>query len=328
MKQYLELLQKILDEGVDKEDRTGTGTMSIFGHQMTFNMADGFPLLTTKKLHLKSIIHELLWFLSGDTDIKYLQDNGVKIWNNWAKDGKLGPVYGKQWRSWDVITSHEEEDDSGYDSYYIHRSIDQIQELIFNLKNNPDSRRLIVSAWNVADLPDEKFSPQSNVTAGKMALAPCHLLFQFYTRVATAKERILYAKKIGHNLFTDENEEEVNKTLNTLCIPKRFISLQMYQRSADAFLGVPYNIASYFLLLMMVGSIVDMIPDKFIYSLGDAHIYKNHIDQVKLQLKRQPMGLPDMYIDRYVESIDDFSYDSFMLENYKSHDHIKGDISV
>lgn len=264
MQQYLGLMQRVLNEGYHKKDRTGTGTISVFGHQMRFNLAEGFPLLTTKKLHLKSIIHELLWFLKGSTNVAYLQENGVRIWNEWAKeDGELGPVYGYQWRSWpDYHGNH----------------IDQIAQVIESLKNNPDSRRHIVSAWNVGHL-------------NEMQLPPCHILFQFY--VADGK-----------------------------------LSCQLYQRSADIFLGVPFNIASYALLTMMVAQVTRLQPGDFIHTLGDAHIYTNHIEQVKLQLTREPRPLPVMKINPARNSIDDFVFEDFQLENYDPHPHIKGDISV
>jgi thymidylate synthase len=264
MKQYLDLLNRVLTEGVQKEDRTGTGTISVFGHQMRFNMEDGFPCLTTKKLHLKSIIHELLWFLNGDTNIKYLTDNGVRIWNEWAdKDGNLGHIYGYQWRSWpDYNGGH----------------IDQISEVVNTIKNNPDSRRIMVSAWNVADIPN-------------MNLPPCHAFFQFY--VADGK-----------------------------------LSLQLYQRSADIFLGVPFNIASYALLLQMMAQVTGLKPGDFVHTLGDAHIYTNHLDQVKLQLTREPLKLPTMNINPNIKDIFSFKYSDFELVNYESHPHIKGEVSV
>lgn len=264
MKQYLDLLNRVLQEGAAKEDRTGTGTMSVFGHQMRFNMADGFPCLTTKKLHLKSIIHELLWFLKGDTNVRYLQENGVRIWNEWADEhGELGHVYGYQWRSWpDYKGGH----------------IDQISEVINTIKNNPDSRRMLVSAWNVADL-------------NNMNLPPCHILFQFY--VANGK-----------------------------------LSLQLYQRSADIFLGVPFNIASYALLLQMVAQVAGLETGDFIHTLGDAHIYRNHLEQVKLQLSREPRPLPQMKINPDIKNIFDFTFDDFELINYDPHPHIAGKVSV
>ena len=264
MKQYLDLLQHVLDHGVLKEDRTGTGTHSVFGYQMRFNLQDGFPLLTTKKLHLKSIIHELLWFLKGDTNVKYLQENGVRIWNEWAdENGDLGHIYGYQWRSWpDYNGGH----------------IDQIKEAIDTIQNNPDSRRIIVSAWNVADLP-------------QMNLPPCHAFFQFY--VANGK-----------------------------------LSLQLYQRSADIFLGVPFNIASYALLLMMVAQVTGLEAGDFVHTLGDAHIYNNHIEQVREQLSREPRDLPKMKLNPDVKSIFDFKYEDFELTDYNPHPHIAGKVAV
>lgn len=264
MKQYLELCEHILENGIEKKDRTGTGTISVFGYQMRFDLDEGFPLLTTKKLHLKSIIHELLWFLNGDTNIKYLSENGVRIWNEWAdENGDLGPVYGHQWRSWP--------DGKG-------GTIDQITQVVDQIKNNPNSRRLIVSAWNVADV-------------NEMALPPCHCLFQFY--VAEGK-----------------------------------LSCQLYQRSADVFLGVPFNIASYSLLTMMIAQVCGLKPGEFVHTFGDTHIYLNHIDQVKLQLTRTPKTLPSMEINPKVQSIFDFNYEDFQIRNYDPHPHIKGEVSV
>lgn len=264
MKQYLDLLRHILDNGIDKSDRTGTGTRSTFGYQMRFDLEEGFPLVTTKKLHLKSIIHELLWFLQGDTNVKYLQENGVRIWNEWAReDGSLGPVYGAQWRSWP----------DGHGGF-----IDQISRAVDDIRNNPDSRRIIVSAWNVAQLPD-------------MALAPCHAFFQFY--VADGR-----------------------------------LSLQLYQRSADSFLGVPFNIASYALLTMMMAQVCGLRPGEFIHTLGDAHLYLNHLDQARLQLTREPRQLPRMIINPDVKDIFSFKYDDFSLEGYDPHPHIKAEVSV
>lgn len=264
MKQYLDLLSHIMEHGTQKSDRTGTGTRSVFGYQMRFNLADGFPLLTTKKLHLKSIIYELLWFLKGDTNAKYLQENGVRIWNEWAdENGDLGHIYGYQWRSWpDYNGGH----------------IDQISEVIETIKNNPDSRRIIVSAWNVADLPN-------------MNLPPCHAFFQFY--VADGR-----------------------------------LSLQLYQRSADTFLGVPFNIASYALLLMMVAQVTGLEVGDFVHTLGDAHIYNNHFEQIQEQLSREPRKLPRMVINPNVKNIFDFKYEDFSLEDYDPHPHIKGVVAV
>ena len=264
MKQYLDLLRHILENGSDKSDRTGTGTRSVFGYQMRFDLADGFPLVTTKKTHLKSIIHELLWFLKGDTNVRYLQENGVRIWNEWADpDGELGHIYGYQWRSW-----------PDYDG----GSIDQIAQAVDDIRHNPDSRRIIVSAWNVADLP-------------KMNLPPCHAFFQFY--VAGGR-----------------------------------LSLQLYQRSADCFLGVPFNIASYALLLQMMAQVTVLQAGEFVHTLGDAHIYTNHFDQVRLQLSREPRPLPKMNINPDVKDIFSFNYDDFTLEGYDPHPHIKGIVAV
>ena len=264
MKQYLDLLQHVLDNGRPREDRTGTGTKSVFGYQMRFNLEEGFPVVTTKRLHLKSIIHELLWFLAGDTNVKYLQDNGVRIWNEWADaKGDLGHIYGYQWRSWPTPEGN---------------SIDQISKVINDIKSDPISRRLIVSAWNVGDLD-------------KMNLPPCHLLFQFYV-----------------------NEGR--------------LSCQLYQRSADIFLGVPFNIASYALLTMMVAQVSGLKPGDFVHTFGDAHIYNNHLDQVNLQLSRSPLPLPQLKINPEVKSIFDFKYEDFQLDNYQSHPHIKGEVSV
>lgn len=264
MKQYLDLIRRVLSEGTPKSDRTGTGTYSIFGHQMRFDLGEGFPLLTTKKIHLKSVIHELLWFLKGDTNVKYLQDNGVRIWNEWAgPDGDLGHIYGYQWRSW-----------PDYDGGHI----DQIKNVIEDIKSDPGSRRLIVNAWNVADL-------------GRMNLPPCHILFQFYV-----------------------NDGK--------------LSMQFYQRSADIFLGVPFNIASYALLLMMVAQVTHLQPYELVHTLGDAHIYKNHIEQVHLQLQREPKPLPLMHLNPEVDDIFGFTYDDFTLTGYEPYPHIKGDVSV
>ncbi|WP_312098179.1 thymidylate synthase [Niallia sp.] len=264
MRQYLELCEHILTSGVTKEDRTGTGTISTFGYQMRFDLSEGFPLITTKKLHLRSIIYELLWFLNGDTNVKYLQDHNVRIWNEWADEqGNLGPVYGHQWRSWTTREGN---------------TIDQISELIHSIKTNPDSRRLIVSAWNVGDIE-------------KMALPPCHCLFQFY--VADGK-----------------------------------LSCQLYQRSADVFLGVPFNIASYALLTHMIAQVCDLEVGDFVHSFGDVHIYTNHIDQVKLQLTREPKPLPQLKINKEVKDIFSFQFEDFEIVNYEAYPHIKGVVSV
>ncbi len=264
MKQYLDLMRHVRDHGIVKSDRTGTGTRSVFGYQMRFDLADGFPLVTTKKLHLRSIIHELLWFLQGDTNIRYLKENGVSIWDEWAdEDGNLGPVYGAQWRSWPTADG---------------RHVDQIRQLLDEIRDNPDSRRLIVSAWNVGELD-------------KMALPPCHALFQFY--VADGR-----------------------------------LSLQLYQRSADIFLGVPFNIASYALLLMMVAQVSGLRPGEFIHTLGDAHLYSNHLEQVETQLARDPLPLPRMRLNPGVDDLFDFRYEDFELRNYRFHPHIKAPVAV
>ena len=264
MRAYLDLLQHILDTGSEKSDRTGTGTISVFGYQMRFDLTEGFPLVTTKKLHLKSIIHELLWFLTGDTNIKYLKENGVSIWDDWAdENGDLGPVYGHQWRSW-----------MGADG----KTYDQINDVLHQIRTNPDSRRMIVNAWNVADLP-------------KMALSPCHALFQFY--VADGK-----------------------------------LSCQLYQRSADVFLGVPFNIASYAHLTMMMAQVTGLQPGEFIHTFGDVHLYSNHIEQAKLQLTREPYPLPAMKLNPQITDLFGFRFEDFTLENYQSHPHIKAPVAV
>lgn len=271
MQEYLDLLQHILDKGVSKTDRTGTGTLSCFGYQMRFDLAEGFPLVTTKKLHLKSIVYELLWFLRGDTNIKYLKEHGVSIWNEWADaDGDLGPVYGKQWRSWE-----------GADG----KVVDQITQLIEQIRKTPDSRRLLVSAWNVADLPD-------------MALMPCHVLFQFYVAPPASGEG------------------------------RGKLSCQLYQRSADSFLGVPFNIASYALLTLMIAQVCGLEPGEFIHTFGDVHLYNNHLEQARLQLTRTPFPLPVMKLNPAVKDIYGFSFEDFTLENYQSHPAIKAPVAV
>lgn len=277
MKQYLDLMQHVLDNGTFKEDRTGTGTVSVFGYQMRFDLSEGFPMVTTKKLHLKSIIHELLWFLKGETNIAYLKDNGVSIWDGWATpEGELGPVYGKQWRSWEGPNGEV---------------IDQIQQLIYDIKTNPDSRRLLVSAWNPALLPDTSYSPDQNAAMGKQALPPCHTLFQFY--VADGK-----------------------------------LSCQLYQRSGDVFLGVPFNIASYALLTLMIAQVCDLAPGDFVHTFGDAHLYSNHMEQVKEQLSRKPLPLPTIKINPAVNDIFEFTYDDFEIVGYESHPHIKAPVAI
>ena len=274
MKQYLDLIKHVRDHGIEKTDRTGTGTKSVFGYQMRFDLSEGFPMLTTKKLHLKSIIHELLWFLKGETNIDYLKEHKVKIWDAWAdENGDLGPVYGHQWRNWDS------------------EGIDQITQVIETIKTNPDSRRMIVSAWNTSVLPDTSVSFAENVANGKAALPPCHAFFQFY-------------------------------------VTEGKLSCQLYQRSADIFLGVPFNIASYALLTMMMAQVCGLESGDFVHTFGDAHIYSNHINQINLQLSREPRSLPQMKINSKVKSIFDFKYEDFELINYDPHPHIKGKVSV
>ena len=274
MKQYLELVKHVLENGDYKDDRTGTGTKSVFGYQMRFDLNNGFPLVTTKKLHIKSIIHELLWFIKGETNIKYLRENGVKIWDAWADEsGNLGPVYGSQWRNWN------------------NEKIDQISQLIELIKNNPESRRMLVSAWNPSVLPDTKKSFSENVMNGKAALPPCHAFFQFY-------------------------------------VSKNKLSCQLYQRSADIFLGVPFNIASYALLTHMIAHVCDLDVGDFVHTFGDAHIYSNHTDQISIQLSRSPRKLPRLNIKRKVDSIFDFKFEDFEIINYDPHPHIKGKVSV
>jgi len=274
MQQYHDLVKHVLANGNQKGDRTGTGTLSVFGYQMRFDLSEGFPMVTTKKLHLKSIIYELLWFLKGDTNIKYLQENGVKIWDEWAdENGDLGPVYGHQWRNWNS------------------EEIDQITELIETLKTNPNSRRMLVSAWNPSVLPDTSVSFAENVANGKAALPPCHAFFQFY--VANGK-----------------------------------LSCQLYQRSADIFLGVPFNIASYALFTMMIAQVCDLQVGEFIHTFGDAHIYNNHMEQLELQLSRECRSLPTMKLNPEIKNIFDFKFEDFMLEGYNPHPHIKGDVAV
>ena len=274
MKKYLDLIEHVVKNGVEKSDRTGTGTKSVFGYQMRFDLSEGFPMVTTKKLHTKSIIYELLWFLNGDTNIDYLKDNGVKIWDDWAdENGDLGPVYGFQWRNWN------------------NDNIDQISELIQTIKTNPDSRRMLISAWNPSVLPDTSKSFSENVSNGKAALPPCHAFFQFY-------------------------------------VSNNKLSCQLYQRSADIFLGVPFNIASYALLTHMIAHVCNLDVGDFVHTFGDAHIYNNHMDQINLQLSREPRKLPTLKIKRKVESIFDFKFEDFEIINYDPHPHIKGLVSV
>ncbi|MCG5498891.1 thymidylate synthase [Ectothiorhodospira variabilis] len=277
MKPYLDLLEHLLHHGTEKGDRTGTGTRSLFGHQMRFNLEDGFPLITTKKLHLRSIVHELLWFLRGDTRTDYLREHGVRIWDEWAtEEGDLGPIYGAQWRAWPTPDG---------------RHVDQLKEVVEQIRTRPDSRRLIVNAWNVADLPDEGISPQDNARAGRMALAPCHCLFQFY--VADGK-----------------------------------LSCQLYQRSADIFLGVPFNIASYALLTHMVAQVTGLKPGDFIHTFGDVHLYLNHLEQAREQLTRAPYPRPRLVLNPQVTSLFDFCYEDITLEGYQAHPHIKAAVSI
>jgi len=277
MKEYLKLMRHVKEHGVKKEDRTGTGTLSVFGYQMRFDLAKGFPLVTTKKCHLKSIIHELLWFLKGETNIRYLKENGVSIWDEWATDeGELGPVYGHQWRSWDAGDG---------------TTIDQIKDVVEQIKSNPDSRRLIVSAWNPAVLPDTSVSPKENAANGRQALPPCHTMFQFY---------VLNGK----------------------------LSCQLYQRSGDVFLGVPFNIASYALLTLMVAQVCELEPGEFIHTLGDAHLYSNHLEQTEIQLAREPFPSPQMNINPAVKDLFGFTFDDFELVNYQAHPHIKAPVAI
>ena len=277
MKQYLDLLRHVRENGTFKGDRTGTGTYSVFGYQMRFDLSEGFPLVTTKKIHFKSVVHELLWFLKGDTNTQYLKDNGVRIWDEWAdENGDLGPVYGFQWRNWPNANG---------------ASVDQVKQVVEQLKSNPNSRRIIISAWNPSDLPDETISPQQNVKEGRMALAPCHAFFQFY--VSDGK-----------------------------------LSCQLYQRSADIFLGVPFNIASYALLTLMLAQVCDLEPGDFVHTLGDAHLYTNHQEQVELQLSRDPLPLPQMKLNPAIKDIFNFTFDDVELVDYQHHEHIKGIVAV
>ncbi|TRY32954.1 thymidylate synthase [Aliiglaciecola sp. M165] len=277
MQQYLDLMRHVLENGCKKEDRTGTGTLSIFGYQMRFDLAKGFPLVTTKKCHLRSIIHELLWFIKGETNIAYLKDNGVSIWDEWATDdGELGPVYGKQWRSWEGANGEV---------------VDQLSDLLEQIKHNPDSRRLLLSAWNPTVLPDTSVSPKENAQNGRQALPPCHTMFQFYV--------------IDNKL-----------------------SCQLYQRSGDIFLGVPFNIASYALLTMMIAQVCDLELGDFVHTFGDAHLYTNHLEQTKLQLSRKPFPLPQMKLNPEIKNLFDFNIDDFELVNYQAHPHIKAPVAI
>ena len=351
MKQYHDYLKYILENGIKKEDRTGTGTISIFGYQMRFDLSKGFPLVTTKKLHFKSIAIELLWFLRGDTNTKFLNDNGVTIWDKWAlkedyieknegsnilkaRKGDLGKIYGYQWTNWKTKFGF---------------SCNQITELINNIKEKPDSRRHIVTAWNPTYLPDEDFSPQENVQEGLMALAPCHVMFQFYVKPLDVFERItvfcsLYGeqkwsdffllKQIGYwkNYYDEEYKENWIKTASYIMdnnnIPKSSLSCMLTQRSADSFLGVPYNIASYALLTEMIAQECDLVAGELIWSGGDCHIYNNHLEQVKLQLEREPYDLPKLKFKRKPNSIFDYKFEDFEIVDYKAHPHIKGEVAI
>jgi len=307
MKQYLELLDKVWSEGVRKQNRTGIDTLSVFGTSMRFDLSEGFPIITTKKIHIKSIIHELLWFISGNTNIKYLHDNGITIWDEWAdENGDLGPVYGHQWVHWDTK--------SGY--------INQLAEAIQKLKKSPDSRRIIISAWNPADVP-------------KMALPPCHLMYHFNTRPMSLEERLdvarekLMLKQIQEcNLRSDSQREVVMSLMDRNDIPSRYLDCLLYQRSVDVGLGLGFNISSYSLLTMMVAQCVNMIPGEFVWTGGDTHIYVNHIDALQEQAKRKPFPLPTMKINQDIKNIDDFEYNDFVLENYRHHPLIKMRVAV
>lgn len=344
MKQYLALMQDILDNGVVKKDRTGVGTLSVFGRQLRFDLKEGFPLVTTKKVHLKSIIHELLWFLNGDTNVKYLQENGVRIWNEWANaEGELGPVYGKQWREWrdcKVVECHDvgrtqqlmqrgykyignmKEDGTTYLVY--EKAHDQISKVIQQLREDPDSRRIIVSAWNVADLDD-------------MALNPCHNYFQFYTTEMTLLERLDWYEVNEPEKFANaplinhediDSEERLHETLDREGIPRRKLSCFYMMRSNDVALGKPFNIASYALLTHMVAQQVNMVPDELVYSGVDVHLYLNHLEQIKLQLTREPYPLPKLVIKRKPDSIFDYKYEDFEVVGYQSHPHIAMPVAV
>lgn len=345
MKQYLEMMQNILDEGHVKGDRTGTGTLSVFGRQMRFDLRKGFPLVTTKKLHLRSIIHELLWFLSGDTNTKYLEDNGVTIWREWQdENGNLGELYGAQWRRWKDVklvpkknaalleklqaagyADYGDADDGSqmFDARVLLKEHDQISKVVDQLRNDPDSRRIIVSAWNVGELD-------------QMALAPCHAFFQFYTRELSIDERLDWFEKNLPDQFNDSrfsNEAVADDAvfhveMDALEIPRRVLSCQLYQRSADMFLGVPFNIASYALLIHMVAQQVNMVAGDFVWSGGDVHLYSNHLEQAKLQLTREPLPLPKLVIKRKPESIFDYKFEDFEIRDYVSHDPIKAPVAI
>lgn len=339
MKQYHDLMRAVLSNGIVKSDRTGTGTKSVFGYQTRFNLQDGFPLVTTKKLHLKSIVHELIWFLSGKTNIEYLKENGVSIWDEWAdEDGELGPVYGHQWRNWpgrlhavqDSGTSYEVRDGEGWQTVspgttVEHEAIDQIAEVVHQLKTNPDSRRMIVSAWNVADIP-------------KMKLPPCHALFQFYTRELTIRERDHLSPgpssyrggvEWGRALNGEETAvQAAHAVFDVQGIPRRALDCQLYQRSCDIFLGLPFNIASYALLTHMIAQQVNMLPGEFIWTGGDCHLYSNHMDQVELQLSRTERPLPKLVIKRKPATIFDYKFEDFEIVGYDPHPAIKAPVAV
>lgn len=340
MRQYLQLMESVLSFGHEKKDRTGTGTLSMFGAQMRFDLTEGFPLVTTKKVHLRSIIHELLWFLKGDTNIGYLKDNNVSIWDEWAdENGDLGPVYGKQWREWmdyRVIGEDNAEQaallkKAGYKFFGSEtgvaleepdiwvRKTDQISKVIDQLRNDPDNRRIIVSAWNVGELD-------------QMALAPCHSFFQFYTRELTLYERALAAKEKGTEDYylnlNEKHQEQLQYEFDELAVPRRGLSCQLYQRSADVFLGVPFNIASYALLTEMVAQQVNMVAEEFVWTGGDTHLYSNHLEQARLQLTRDPHPLPRLKFKRKPESIFDYQFEDFEIEGYVSHDAIKAPVAI
>lgn len=337
MKQYQDLMAEVFAKGTPKKDRTGTGTLSIFGHQMRFNLQEGFPLVTTKRCHLRSIIHELLWFLKGDTNIQYLKDNGVTIWDEWAdKNGDLGPVYGKQWRAWTahdevhtgnkkIIAEMEEDgwEEAGYReaSMLLTKDIDQIAKVMDQLKNDPDNRRIIVSAWNVADLDD-------------MALAPCHAFFQFYTREMSLDERVQWAEENDNELWSDYihatfvDENTRLGWLDKSGVPTRKLSCQLYQRSCDIFLGLPFNIASYALLIHMFAQQANMAVGDFVWTGGDVHLYSNHLEQARTQLGRTPRELPKLIIKRKPDSIFDYKFEDFEIENYNPHPAIKAPVAI
>lgn len=337
MKQYQDLMAEVFAKGTPKKDRTGTGTLSIFGHQMRFNLQEGFPLVTTKRCHLRSIIHELLWFLKGDTNIQYLKDNGVTIWDEWAdKNGDLGPVYGKQWRAWTahdevhtgnkkIIAEMEEDgwEEAGYReaSMLLTKDIDQIAKVMDQLKNDPDNRRIIVSAWNVADLDD-------------MALAPCHAFFQFYTREMSLDERVQWAEENDNELWSDYihatfvDENTRLGWLDKAGVPTRKLSCQLYQRSCDIFLGLPFNIASYALLIHMFAQQANMVVGDFVWTGGDVHLYSNHLEQARTQLGRTPRALPKLIIKRKPDSIFDYKFEDFDIEGYDPHPAIKAPVAI